>query len=403
MRPIRLPEPPSPTLGVPEIFENGAYSVIRRAVVIGNGFPGSENQSLGLIHALGLADNHVLYRVTRPSGGINEWLRWLPVSLHKILYSIIMRIYSYSRFIVSRGKKLAPLPLENRGSVGLSSILEADSKQIVEYGSAKVNEKQPQQKRPPRPPPPTALGFGDDDEDDVEKEISRQAAKNKSLKDSKYIKTLMGKAEERKRQHDVIFEKNLAKERSKEDHLFADKDKFVTAAYKRKLAEQEKWMEEERLRELREQKEDVTKKSDLSDFYFNLGKNVALGAKDLLSKKQEKQDKQSEFRKPEKPYDEVAGETSDRNHAPTDSKFALDSSSVKEAHQKETSPPRRSSEPLDPEPVSDKPVSGTSTEVKNPAEQSSANQLNPDHHKRNQDALAAAKERFLARKKAKQQ
>lgn len=74
---------------------------------------------------------------------------------------------------------------------------------------------------------------------------------------SKYIKTLMGKAEERKRQHDVIFEKNLAKERSKEDHLFADKDKFVTAAYKRKLAEQEKWMEEERLRELREQKDDV--------------------------------------------------------------------------------------------------------------------------------------------------
>lgn len=147
----------------------------------------------------------------------------------------------------------------------------------------------------------------------------------------------------------------------------------------------------------------VTKKSDLSDFYFNLGKNVALGAKDLLSKKQEKQDKQTEFRKPEKPYDKVAGETSDRNHAPTDSKFALDSSSVKEAHQKEASPPRRSSEPLDPEPVSDKPVSGTSTEVKNPAEQSSANQLNPDHHKRNQDALAAAKERFLARKKAKQQ
>ncbi|KAH8497817.1 hypothetical protein Peur_073082 [Populus x canadensis] len=304
--------------------------------------------------------------------------------------------------------------------------------------------RQPQQKKPPRPPPPTALGFGDDEEDDVEKEISRQAAKNKSLKDieeqhkkaleedpsvfdydgvydemkqkiaqpkaldrqkreSKYIKTLMGKAEERKRQHDVIFEKNLAKERSKEDHLFADKDKFVTAAYKRKLAEQEKWMEEERLRELREEKEDVTKKSDLSDFYFNLGKNVALGAKDLLSKKQEKQDKQTESRKPEKPYDKVAGETSDRNHALTDSKFALDSSSVKEAHQKETSPPRRSSEPLDPEPVSDEPISGTSTEVKNPAEQSSANQPNPDHHKRNQDALAAAKERFLARKKAKQQ
>ncbi|KAJ6759919.1 COILED-COIL PROTEIN (DUF2040)-RELATED [Salix purpurea] len=299
--------------------------------------------------------------------------------------------------------------------------------------------RQPQQKKPPRPPLPTALGFGEEEEDDVEQEISRQAAKKKSLKDiedthkkaleedpsvfdydgvydemkqkiaqpkaldrqkreSKYIKTLMGKAEERKRQHDVIFEKNLAKERIKDDHLFADKDKFVTAAYKRKLAEQEKWMEEERLRELREEKEDVTKKSDLSDFYFNLGKNVALGAKDLLAKKQEKQDNQTEFKKPD---DKVAGETSARNDALTDSKFALDSSSVKEAHQKETSPPR-SSEPLDPEPVSNKPISGTSTEGKTPAEQPPANQPNPDHHKRNQDALAAAKERFLARKKAKQ-
>lgn len=61
MRPIRLPEPPGPSLGVPEIFEGGAYSVIRRAVIIGNGFPGSENQSIGLVRALGLADKQVLY------------------------------------------------------------------------------------------------------------------------------------------------------------------------------------------------------------------------------------------------------------------------------------------------------------------------------------------------------
>lgn len=43
---------------------------------------------------------------------------------------------------------------------------------------------QPQQAtKPPRPPLPTPLGFRDEDDDDVEKEISRQAAKNKSLKD----------------------------------------------------------------------------------------------------------------------------------------------------------------------------------------------------------------------------
>jgi hypothetical protein len=43
--------------------------------------------------------------------------------------------------------------------------------------------RQTQQKRPPRPPLPTALGFGGDEDDDVEKDITLQAAKNKSLKD----------------------------------------------------------------------------------------------------------------------------------------------------------------------------------------------------------------------------
>ncbi|XP_021887492.1 mitochondrial fission protein ELM1 [Carica papaya] len=131
MRPIRLPEPPSPNRGVPEIFEGGAYNVIRRAIVIGNGFPGSENQSIGLVRALGLADNHVLYRVTRPRGGINEWLHWLPVSLHKKLNYIIRQIYGYSRlFVTTQGEKV-PIALENGGNVGLTSILEADAKQIV--------------------------------------------------------------------------------------------------------------------------------------------------------------------------------------------------------------------------------------------------------------------------------
>lgn len=67
----------------------------------------------------------------------------------------------------------------------------------------------------------------------------------------------MKKAEERQREQEVVYERKIAKERSKDDHLYADKDKFVTSAYKKKLAEQAKWMEEERLRELREEKEDV--------------------------------------------------------------------------------------------------------------------------------------------------
>ncbi|CAL5357199.1 unnamed protein product [Camellia sinensis] len=133
MKPIKLPEPPSSTpMGVPDIFEGGVYGVIRRAIVIGNGFPASENQSIGLVRALGLSEKQTLYRVTRPRGGVNEWLHWLPVSLHKKLDHILRQIYGYTQILlVGRGKKLVSLHTENGGSTGLSSILEADVKKIV--------------------------------------------------------------------------------------------------------------------------------------------------------------------------------------------------------------------------------------------------------------------------------
>lgn len=99
MRPIRLPEPPSPNRGVPEIFEGGAYNVIRRAIVIGNGFPGSENQSIGLVRALGLADNHVLYVSLNSTNKLNssvslELLVIDPVCGHPFinLYTILVYI-----------------------------------------------------------------------------------------------------------------------------------------------------------------------------------------------------------------------------------------------------------------------------------------------------------------------
>jgi hypothetical protein len=64
MRPIRLPEPePEPPGGAtPEIFAaGGGATVVRRAVVIGNGCAGAENQCLGLLRALSLSDRLTLY------------------------------------------------------------------------------------------------------------------------------------------------------------------------------------------------------------------------------------------------------------------------------------------------------------------------------------------------------
>lgn len=69
-----------------------------------------------------------MQRVTRPRGGVNEWLHWLPVSFHKSLYYIISQICG---ILLRRSRKLGTLPTENGGNAGLASILEANVKSIV--------------------------------------------------------------------------------------------------------------------------------------------------------------------------------------------------------------------------------------------------------------------------------
>ncbi|VAH47662.1 unnamed protein product [Triticum turgidum subsp. durum] len=131
IRPLLLPEPPGEVDRAPEIFAGGVAAV-RRAVVIGNGCAGAENQCLGLVRALGLADRLTLYRIIRPTGGINKWLHFLPISLHKMVDQVLRHILSNTTFTtLFQGKLSAPYPVSNVQSLGLSSVLEADSKRIV--------------------------------------------------------------------------------------------------------------------------------------------------------------------------------------------------------------------------------------------------------------------------------
>ncbi|MBA0548539.1 hypothetical protein Golob_019633 [Gossypium lobatum] len=244
----------------------------------------------------------------------------------------------------------------------------------------------------------------------MKEEVVRPRAQDREERKPKYIQNLMKKAEQRKWEQEIVYERKLVKERSKEDHLYADKDKFVTSAYKRKLAEQAKWMEEERLRQLREEKEDitdaltylvdchflglkVTKKSDLSDFYFNLGKNVAFGANEAKPRK-------PELREPEKEK-EKEKEVLNRVNPLPDS-IAPESSAVIDRTRDESSSQEifdsRDSKPITEDTVPDTAVQETTSE-----KQPSVDQPKSDHHKRGADAVAAARERFLARKRAKEQ
>ncbi|XP_076906383.1 mitochondrial fission protein ELM1-like [Bidens hawaiensis] len=85
-----------------------------------------------------------MQRVRRPRGGINEYLLWLPVSLHKQIYYIIRLIYGYSQVLItSKGSRVQSLTGENGGSVGLSSVLEADVKSIVKMAKGTAEKDGP--------------------------------------------------------------------------------------------------------------------------------------------------------------------------------------------------------------------------------------------------------------------
>jgi coiled-coil domain-containing protein 55 len=143
----------------------------------------------------------------------------------------------------------------------------------------------------------------------------------------------------------------------------------------------------------------------LLDFYTNLDKNVAYGANDAQRRKH---DNRAENRVPETHEGTIpdasnqqqGGNTDEEQHSLAKASSPAETSEKKIGDEGETSNrSNRSASPLDM-----KPNLAASSEEKNSVEEpSAASQPNPEHHKRSQDAVAAAKERFLARKRAKEQ
>lgn len=131
----------------------------------------------------------------------------------------------------------------------------------------------------------------------------------------------------------------------------------------------------------------------MSDFYFNLGKNVAFGANEAKPRKPELRKPQNEKEKEKEVLNRVN---------PLPDSLAPESSAVIDRTQDESSS-REIFDSRDSKPITEDTVPDTAVQETTPEKQPSVDQPISDHHKRGADAVAAARERFLARKRAKEQ
>lgn len=104
-----------------------------------------------------------------------------------------------------------------------------------------------------------------------------------SKKDAKprYITNLLKTAQRRNQEHEIIYERKIAKEQQElDDNLqYEGKEKFITSSYRQKLAEREQWAKEEEERTKREEEEEqknaAKNKMGVGSFMFGaIGRNL---------------------------------------------------------------------------------------------------------------------------------
>lgn len=107
--------------------------------------------------------------------------------------------------------------------------------------------------------------------------------KNDEKKKPKYIESLLKAAERRKREQEHRIERMVQKEREAEGSMYADKESFVTSAYRAKLEEFRKMEEEESRMDRLEAIGDVKKQQDMSGFYRHLYEQTIKGPEESES------------------------------------------------------------------------------------------------------------------------
>jgi coiled-coil domain-containing protein 55 len=78
----------------------------------------------------------------------------------------------------------------------------------------------------------------------AKQKAANKAARKDASREPKYIKQLLAKAEERKRDDELYYEKKLLREQAEEMEEFGQTEKFLTSAYRKKMEENRLWREE---------------------------------------------------------------------------------------------------------------------------------------------------------------
>jgi coiled-coil domain-containing protein 55 len=112
--------------------------------------------------------------------------------------------------------------------------------------------------------------------DSFTKNKAPEPKKSNEDKSSKYISRLLESSKRRTREQEIVYEKKIAKEQAMEEEemQYEGKERFITSAYKRKLAEREEWMKEEKERERLEKEEDVTKRKVGGFLFAGIGRSL---------------------------------------------------------------------------------------------------------------------------------
>uniref|UniRef100_A0A7S0BLP2 Nuclear speckle splicing regulatory protein 1 N-terminal domain-containing protein n=1 Tax=Rhodosorus marinus TaxID=101924 RepID=A0A7S0BLP2_9RHOD len=107
--------------------------------------------------------------------------------------------------------------------------------------------------------------------DALQKERKAQKDSQKNApRESKYISKLKETAEERQEEHERVMERKIQREQEQDAHLYGDKEKFVTRAYKEKLDERKQKDAERAANEKAEEASDSAGRKNMTSFYYNM-------------------------------------------------------------------------------------------------------------------------------------